>query len=98
MKYTLLVRYTKTYDKYVQVEANSEEEAVTYVTDHESYPVFDIAMTQKFDSETVDTEAYVCCYQYDKILDFDELLQNCYDCTTDEDEENIYEGLYLKGE
>ena len=79
MKYTVLVRYTKTYDKYVQVEADSEDEAIAYVTSYESYPSFDIAMTQKFDSETVDTEAYVCCYQYDQILDIDELLRNCYD-------------------
>lgn len=85
MKYTVLVRYTKTYDKYVQVEADSEEEAAAYVMDHEVYPAFDIAMTQKFDSETIDTEAYICGYQYDRILDFDELLQNCYDYDDEED-------------
>lgn len=74
--YTIQIRYTKTYNRYIRVSAGSEEEAVQKVYDASDYPTFDAAMTHNFDTEDVDLEAYLCNYNYDKIVTLEDMLES----------------------
>lgn len=74
MLYTVLTKLHMEFDKYLLVEADSEEEAIQKVEDAEVEESFIEALTEDFDQESIETEAYICEFEYDHITTLDDIL------------------------
>ena len=74
MTYTVRVLLDLQFTKYMTVEANTEEEAVAKVNDASASEAFFDEMTEKYDTQDMEVEAYLCEYDYRNITRLEDVL------------------------